>query len=267
MIQGRRSLPFFKLAILLIPLSALGAKSSSAQSSKPIVREERSIVIDSKTETWRLEWRMQPEPYCDTGDAAWLTCPCSGFAFGECGELDLVRLVPGKSEEKVSLTQYFSKGRAILPRWPELESDVDLEDSSNFGQIIRSRPIVAIMNFADYDHDGRATEFPIQIGAGPCGHRSTILVGVSRNNPHLHVFGTIAHPDRPLVLEHPTDWTQLLASGGNTTVAQWACGDHASEEHIEVQLHATANGIEAIRLFYSCDENSTARRLLKREEL
>ncbi|NTW50957.1 MAG: hypothetical protein HGB22_00005, partial [Chlorobiaceae bacterium] len=108
-------------------------------------------------------------------------------------------------------------------------------------------------------------EFLLQVGAGPCGHRQTVLVGVSRTNPRLHVFGTVAHPKTPLVLERPEAWTQFLRSKGSATVVSWPCGDHGSEEQGDVELMAEGNGIRAFRLRYSCGEEGRGR-LLERTE-
>jgi len=51
------------------------------------------------------------------------------------------------------------------------------------------------MNFADYDHDGQATEFFLQTESLPCGKRAGIVVGLSRINEHLHGFGSFRNPN------------------------------------------------------------------------
>lgn len=243
-----------------------------AQTAVPIVREERDVVVDSTVEHWRLEWRTQPQPACDPHDEDWYTCPCAGFAYGEKGQLDLVRRIPGKSDERFPLTPFFheyqmSAPLAVLPRWPVYDGDFDLRDSANFLEVVKRRPLVSIMNFADYDHDGRSTEFAFQIGAGPCGHEQSIVVGISKDNPHLHAFGTVAHPKDPLVFQRSSVWRSLLQSKGDTAVVEWPCWDHGSEEEARIELHATPRGIQAFRLLYSCIGDSSAHKLMKREEL
>ena len=45
---------------------------------------------------------------------------------------------------------------------------------------IKKRPVLDAMPLADYDHDGRATEFTFRIGlGGPCGRNSTRRLGSS----------------------------------------------------------------------------------------
>jgi hypothetical protein len=239
-------------------------------SSGAVVRERQRVMVGSQAEAWRLEWRKPPELNCDPAGDDWYTCPYDGFAFGEEGELDLVRQVPGKPDERMHLTPLFKlgfDGEAIarLPKWPVLKGDMDRKDSPGFTKMVYSRPIVRIMKLADYDHDGRATEFVLQIGAGPCGHRQTVLVGISRANPKLHVFGTVAHPDAPLVLESPDAWKQFLRSKGSCTVVSWPCGDHGSEEKVDIELVAETEGIRAFRLRYTCVAAGRGR-LLERTE-
>ena len=73
------------LAVLLTGMSAL------AESPTPVIREEHKVVVDGVEEHWRLEWASPPKPACPPDDPVWMTCPCSGFAFGERGNLVLVR--------------------------------------------------------------------------------------------------------------------------------------------------------------------------------
>ena len=156
---------------------------------------------------------------------------------------------------------------AILPKWPVYDNDMDIKDSIRFFEIVKQRPIVKILNIADYDHDGRATEFILQVGAQSCGHEQTIMVGISKNNPSLHVFGSIAHPDSPLTFQRPEIWKALLQSKGDTTVVEWPCGDHGAEEEDRIEFHTTSKGIQVFRLIYSCESKHSAQKLLSREEL
>ncbi|HWR01565.1 MAG TPA: hypothetical protein VN371_06840 [Chlorobaculum sp.] len=244
---------------------------AGAVSSGAVVRERQKVMVGSQSEEWRLEWRKAPVANCDPAGDDWYTCPYDGFAFGEEGELDLVRHVSGRPDERMHLTPLFKLGFdgeavARLPKWPVLKGDIERKDSPGFSKIVQSRPIVKIMNVADYDHDGRATEFLLQVGAGPCGHRQTVVVGVSRTNPKLHVFGTVAHPDVPLVLERPDAWKQFLRSKGTTTVVSWPCGDHGSEEEGDVELVAEAKGIRAFHLRYTCGDAGRGRLLERKEQ-
>ena len=266
--------------ILTICLSTIGVFDARAQdpsharmsrigSDSSLIREVRRVVVDSVIEEWWLEWRTPPVPACDSGYELNI-CPCDGFAFGEEGELDLVRKAQGRAEERLPLTPYFKslgeRDLAILPKWPRYRNDEDSGDSAGLLRRVRSRPIVSIMNFEDYDHDGRMTEFVLQIDARACGHRQAILVGISRQVPHLHVFGTVAHPSNPIVLQHPEEWTNLLKSRGHVTLVEWPCGDHGGELESDYELLLTPGGIRAFETLRSCGNDSLAQHPVQRLE-
>lgn len=273
----RYRIPPFLLALLLSGLysSLYGMELPSGRqdfsAAGASVRERLLVAVGSGTEEWRLEWHAPPKPACDPSGEDWYTCLCDGFAFGEAGQLDLVRHVRGMPEERLCLSPLFTAGYdgdaiAMLPRWPVHEGDFEQMGLPGFGKMVRSRPVVRIMELADYDHDGRATEFLLQTGAGPCGHRQTVLVGISRKNPKLHVFGTLARPNIPLVLESPDAWMQFLRSKGKTTVISWPCGDHGSEEERTMELVAEASGIRAFLVRYTCVEEGRSRLVLRTEQ-
>jgi len=232
-----------------------------ANVGEPVVREQRTLTVDSRTELWRLEWRETPQLVCfpDTSRSDWYTCPCAGFAYGERGSLDLVRVRRG-AEERMPLTPLFSGAEgpatslglheAVLRRWPVFPEDTAYSDPT-MAQRVKSRGPAEVMAFADYDHDGQATEFLLRIGAGPCGHGDAVVVGISRLNPRLHAFATVEHQNRPLVLG-PQTWDALLRSHGKVVATEVHCGDHGSEEEFEVVLLADQHGLHAVRRTYGC---------------
>jgi len=233
--------------------------------------------VGATSERWSLMWRRSPAPACSTGDIeAALTCPCDGFAYGEKGELDLIRRRAGHSDERLALTPLFGDGEgapgsdslAVLQRWPVQESDYGtLSDSTrDIASTVRARPVTRAMNLGDYDHDGSATEFPLQIGTTACGHQEAVVVGISPANPSLHAFTSVAHPERPLVLD-PDTWAQLLHSHGSTTVVEWRCLDHGSETQTEVTLRTGPAGIDGTRSEYRCRTGGVRGRLVRSERI
>jgi hypothetical protein len=252
----------WKLAALLAlvaPLLTIGQQA-------PMVREERRVVIGGQPEVWRLEWTTPPRPACGPEDPDWFTCPCSGFAFGESGKLDLVRLRQGKETERFPLALLFEGGEtpaddgdAVLRRWDVRKDDwnhADLVNSDRAGPVpgVRSRAQATVMQLGDYDHDGQSTEFLLQVSSSPCGHLYGVVVGVSRQMPRLHAFGTSANPDKPLVMDVRA-WAALLHSRGPTRVVVVGCGDHASDKEIELEVSAVSGAIHVTRREYQCTEN------------
>src|SRR5689334_22607184 len=113
----------------------LGLATSVGAQIKPIVRDEQIVSIGSTHERWQLAWRARPRPACGPRDEEWPRCPCSGFAFGEMGQLDLVRKIPGHPDETLPLSPFFDDGEnpstersshdAVLQRWPVYRADYE----------------------------------------------------------------------------------------------------------------------------------------------
>ncbi len=205
----------------------------------PSLREEAEVTVDGVKEKWRLEWTSTPSPSCvdekEVGSlgSGSVTCSCAGFAFGEKGDLDLVRAQPGKAEERMHLGPLFDGGKARLQRWPVgnwAKTPPSLAD-------LAMRPLARVMKIADYDHDGRATEFVLQVDANACGHTPSVVVGISKNKPSLHAFATTDKPSEPLKLDRRSDWDKLAAKSP-VSIVEVACGDHGADTETSLDLSA-----------------------------
>lgn len=273
--MNRYSLAALILASIPASCCAAGDPLQTDAAGNAVIREEIRVLNGAVRETWRLEWKAPPQPVCspEVGYDEWGMCPCSGFIYGEEGDLDLVRKLPDTTEDRLHLTQFFmetpgNSGKATLPRWPVYYAqDRDVADRPDFPSVVHSRPPVKIMEMGDYNHDGRSTEFVLQIGAGPCGHQQQIVVGIDGQSPGLHAFGSVEHPDVPLVLENPGLWETVRKSSGDATLTQWQCGDHGSDEEVEIVVHLDAQGIHATRSTYTCPDDRKDRKLIGKEIL
>lgn len=235
-----------------------------AAEAREVVREQRNVTIVGVKEIWRLVWRGMPKEakYCGSehADSA-MTCPCVGFAYAQEGDLVLERQRPGGQPERMPLSPLFAEGdtlgdtnrpTAMLTRWPARLSDIDRRPTS---AAIHARPLVPIMRLRDYNHDGIAGEFLLQIGAGPCGHLALVAVGITRDNPHLHALTTAEHPRRPLVLS-PSQWEALARNPHPGTLIDIPCGDHGAEEEDAIALRTDHGRIHATRMTSTCPEGS-----------
>lgn len=221
-----------------------------------IIREEQKIVIDGAEEIWSLVWIGRPKPICTSGvditgdDENFYTqhCECSGFENGEEGNLVLVRKRNDVEEEHLFLP-------SRLRRW-DLNSNDDTS-KPNILKELKSRPLAKVMNFADYDHDGQATEFIFHSSNtdGSCGTHEGIVIGVSKDNPRLHEFSSVANPSSPLILriEH---WEQLKSSIKPIQVIVTGYGNHGYENQDECRLSAKDGKIYATMLTYECSSKS-----------
>jgi hypothetical protein len=181
-------------------------------------------------------------------------CPCTGFAFGEAGDLDVVRLHDGLEVDRLPVTPFFFDGHggAIVQRWqPDHNNDFENSLRKDFLTIVSRRQTVQVMNFSDYDHDGWKTEFYLQADAEPCGRSVGMVIGVSKRSPRLHVFGPASNPIKPLYMQKRA-WEALRDASAPIEVLDWPCGDHGADTETTLLLQWTPEGIAGSRREYAC---------------
>lgn len=234
------------------------------------VREQREVVIHGLREQWRLEWKGPAKPYCGANELSMaITCPCEGFAYGESGDLYLVRARDGREIERLHLTPLFEEnGTAVVQRWSKDDrADFRSSDKEDISEMVSKRPIVQVMHLEDYDHDGNKSEFYLQTESAPCGKSVGVVVGLSTNNPRLHVFGTVANPSKPLYMQR-REWQALRDASSNAVdVLDWACGDHGADTQTELQLQWSTKGIDGKRREYTCPPKHEGRKLIRESQI
>ena len=235
----------------------------------PLVREEQEIVVDGHKEVWQLRWATAPEAFCSPKLIS-LTCPCLGFAYGESGDLSLIRLRDGAEIDRMHLTQFFSeeRERAMLQRWPaDPDKDAGAANERDFADRVMQRPAVQVMQFGDYDHESAGSEFYLQTGTQPCGKSAGIVVGITAVSPHLHPVTTASHPDRPLVLfKH--EWEALRdAKTSPLDILDTPCGDHGAETETHVLIRWGRKGIDGSRREYTCPAGGAPKKLVRQDPL
>jgi hypothetical protein len=227
--------------------------SPSALSDDPLVRERVTVMINGVTETWSLRWEAPPAPYCDIPEDA-MTCPCTGFGYGETGSLSLIRERVGMPKEKLLLDPMFSDGAApstasILLRSPFQEIDGGYSTEQLKEERAKRRP-VSVLQLKDFNQDGLAAEFVLQVNAGPCGHQQGVLLGVEARGGPLKVFGGAANPGAPLVLEY-SNWFNFLMKSSFDSL-EFGCGDHGSEEEMVIHLSIKDGAFVAEQEVFDC---------------
>jgi hypothetical protein len=264
------------LAALAVAAVAFFAIAATAAAPTRFLREQRSVSVDGKAEVWQLVWAGRPKSVCGPENVEMaITCPCTGWAYGEIGKLVLQRRQGGKTIDRLALGDYFSdvpadnsEGLAAMQWRPFEPRDMDEVDAGGAAlpallARIKARSGPRAMQLGDYDHDGHATEFLVQVNTGPCGHSEYAAFGVSRATPKLHALGTAS---RPLIMAGSA-WQALLTSGRESRVTVWPCGDHGSDERHELVLSAERGVIRATRRRYNCPEDGSRETLLGSEVL
>lgn len=157
------------LAFVALFLMYVGV-SAAAERDPSLIREQKTVIVGGKPEVWRLVWESKPVPICGAdGRDVFLTCPCSGFAYGEQAPLALVRTRADGVTETLELGTLFKKdnpvvgaggGRALVRRLASTETGPDSDwkhfDDDNFEAQVARRPLSPVMEFVDYVHRLRA---------------------------------------------------------------------------------------------------------------
>jgi hypothetical protein len=220
--------------------------SKVIDASAPIVRATVSVTIDGVAETWSLRWRGAPDSLCMNP----VTAACQGFSFGEQGSLELVREKGGSVAETMLLDPLFEDGVARLQKYVPRPGDGALTVDS---ALLAGRPVVDVMKLADYDHDGRATEFVLQIAATTFGHQPAIVVGISTAEPRLHAFASASDPKAPIALETPGAWDRVRKATKAVTIVEWSCGERAAWTEDIARVTFAKGVLDVTRKKRACD--------------
>jgi hypothetical protein len=248
------------LVTVLAVLCAGLPHAARARTRNFTVREQRSLVVHGIEETWQLVWVGRYHPACAPDDMDSSTSmPCSGIAYGEYGNLWLVRRRHGREVERMDLRpifghfdypDYHMSGKAYVRRWPFERGDYGREGPAFVAEVKR-RPVSTIMKFADYDRDGQATEFLIQVGTLGGGVQLFAAVGVSTRNPHLHALSSVEKPGAPVEMQL-RPWNALLTATRPTRLTTWQCDDHDSDVQQDLIVWARQGKIHFKEIFLHC---------------
>jgi hypothetical protein len=256
--------------LLLTAFTPQVDQSPSSEYPTPAVREEQQVVVNGITETWQLKWLSPPKPVCEPNEIS-LTFPCTGFAYGEGGDLVLTRSAFGTEIDRLAVTPFFQETFggtgivAIIQRWQaDYDADSELSSTDDFPSVVANRPVVRVMHFADYDHDGQQTEFYLHTETAPSTKNIGVVIGLSRKNPRLHAFGTASNPTEPLYMLKE-NWEALRDATGPIEDPFWTCDDHGADTETTLRLGWTENGIEGTRREFSCPPGD--KRLLEEQPL
>jgi len=250
--------------------ASLSMHCAQAAELADLVREQHAVQVNGAYETWKLEWETLPASACGPDDVAVaLACPCSGFAYGEAGHLSLVRLRPGATRELLDLTGFYRHefvpvpdNLAVLQRWLPVPATAHDEDDDwhhasdlNFVARVRARGAANVLRIGDFNHDGQASEFLLQVGAQGCGRHLMVLVGLSKYNTRLHVFASADAPDVPLELDAQT-WEAVRRSAKPIRALESRCDGQAGQVETEVRVEARHGIFHVRRATHACSGTS-----------
>ncbi len=147
---------------------------------------------------------------------------------------------------------------AVLQRWVPVPATAHDEEDDwhhasdfNFVSRVRARGPAPVMRIGDFNHDGQASEFLLQVGARGCGRPLMVLVGVSKYNRHLHVFASAEAPDVPLELDAQT-WEAVRGSAKPVRALESRCEALAGQVETELQVEVRHGIFHVRRATHPC---------------
>lgn len=220
-----------------------------------ILREQHVVDGFGGKELFRLFWLEPPADICVTHDEL-ASCPCAGFGYGKTGKLILVRSRVALPDEFLDLGTLFEsdrsdkgKGLAKVAEYPMREGE---GESPVAPKIYEKRPKVSLLKFADYTHDGKATEFVFYVGSSACGHGTHVLVGVFGANEALAEYRTAGGDGGKLSFGAASDW-DALRDHARVARVTWKCMDHGSFTETSFEATASEGVIAGVVRTRDCD--------------
>jgi hypothetical protein len=158
-------------------------------------------------------------------------------------------------------------GSAYVQRWPLADGDMDRDGKHDprLADDIKRRPAPVIMALADYDRNGTANEFLLQVGTLPCGKHQFVAIGLSAGNDRLHALTSAAHPDAPLIMPFEA-WQALAKSAAPATIPTTLCGDHGSDTYSELVVSAAKGVIRVKARDYACSARGKSGKLIEQAD-
>jgi hypothetical protein len=215
-------------------------------------RDRATLEVDQVEETWILRWKNLPE----ADGWTWTACPDRIARYGERGELQLVRSRPGSADEILDLKWFFPENVARVRRYPDRGDEFFDKPTPELAAQIQERPAIRLLEFVDYDHDGRATEFLLPVSTGdPCFQDRAVVVGISRSKPRLHAFSTVERPRKPLTFFFSRHGFGELAKAPHDTWVEasvFRCGSHGSTIEVVTEVRWDDDGLHRRQRTFGC---------------
>lgn len=213
-------------------------RCEESRATTPDVSESRAVVVDGVEETWRVRFvtpSRAPEELPDSERS----CPRAFEARFDRGRAVLERMRDGvvvdRFENPCGSTDGEECARRLLIPWRVTASRDRRVDAGRL-------PRVTYLDVADYDHDGRATEFAAELGELVCGHAEAVIIGITREHPRLHVLRW-ADGGRMAMTSGRGGWEPVRASARGDVVT-WRRGDHGVTDEERMRWWPTRAGLQ-----------------------
>jgi hypothetical protein len=219
-------------------------------------RESRRVRIDGYEECWTLAWAAPPASVCPAGNG---DSYCELFPEGQEGDLDVIRSRAGARAQRVRL-------RCALPGRDTVRM------LRVFGHQGNDAPQMRLLNFRDFDRDGRDAEIKLVLRPGdgvldeagqlqpvadvdPERFYRSVIIGVGPGSRRLSAIGDARTPQTPLIFPGENGWNLILEAssdelhtGREITLVSCAGPTFART----VRVHAGPSGVLVDQVKRSC---------------
>lgn len=208
------------------------------RATAPDVSESRTVAVDGVEETWRVRFVTPSLAPAEIADGEW-SCPRAFESRFDRGRAVLERVRGGvvvdRFENPCGSTDGEECARRLLIPWRVAAPRDRRVDAGRL-------PRVTYLDVADYDHDGRATEFAADLGELVCGHTEAVIIGITRDRPRLHVLRW-ADGGRMAMTSGRAGWEPVRASARGD-VATWRRGDHGVTDEERMRWWPAGHGLQ-----------------------
>ena len=204
------------------------ARCQESRVSAPDVAEEHRVTVDGVDEVWRVRFTQPPAAPAPVREEA----DCAEWYFRG---FDPRRAVIERVRDGVVVERFEdpAAGVAVEGQLPPISRElliparVRLPAGQRAPTLAQSErlPRPTILSVGDYDHDGRAVEFVLDLGPFICGNSLSGVVGLSRDRPRLHLLEWASPARARMILLGAGDWDEVRAEPSGDMVI-WRCGNH-----------------------------------------
>lgn len=210
------------------------ARCQRHRGSSADIAEEHRVLVDGVEEVWRVRFTTPPrlpEPLPEDSTCVeryWERFDVRRAVIERVRDGEVVdRLMNPSSgldnDDVVPLAEaVLVPGRVGLPVG---QRRLTLAESERL-------PRPTVLSIGDYNHDGQATEFVLDMGPLVCGNDYSGVVGLDQRHRRLHVLEWGA-PARTFMVGVNIDWEAVRASASGDVIT-WSCGNHFydGEDHL-----------------------------------
>jgi hypothetical protein len=213
------------------------------RSRTPDIRESRMVMVDGVMEEWRVRFISPSGAYPSIPPDEW-NCIESFYNHFDRGDAVLERLRDGVVIERIDHLpcaegSYMPCPYSLLI--PRHAVPYPFDEASATAATLEHLPWITWLDIADYNHDGQATEFAVNVGRIACAVQVSLVVGVTRDRPRFHVLRW-ANGDTMSNAVDQTWWDDVRdrSRGEHVSIA---CGDHGYPGEQRIRWWPTPHGL------------------------